>query len=158
MTRAEHVSVEFVAQKLRLKASWTTIARMTGASEASLRRRFDPEFALVAPTAVTPPSPRDRVHAALCKTALGTDGATIIARLWQANGARLRPKVLAQGIGGASAASQAVAEAKRIAMRLGIEFAPTQGRVAGQALSDRGVVKISKLAGLGGEPDGRGAQ
>lgn len=157
MTRAEDVSAHFVAQKRAMNASWATLARMTGASEAGLRRRFDPGFVRVAPGAETPPSPRDRVHAALAKTRLGADGATIIARLWQANGARLRPKDLAQGIGGASAASQAVAEAKRIAMRMGIDFAPTQGRVAGQALSDRGVVHISKLAGLGGEPGGRGA-
>lgn len=150
MTRVEDVSPLFVAQKRALNASWASVSRMTGASEVALRRRFEPGFTTAHPTFNPSTSPRETVRLALVKAGLNPDSAAIIAKLWQANGARMTPKDLIQGIAGTPLASHMVADAKRAAMRRGITFAPAQKGTGGQALTPEAVVMISELAGTGG--------
>lgn len=150
MTRAQDVDMAFVAGKRALGASWSAIARMSGCSEADLRRHHDTGYVAAADvTPKRPDSPRDAVAKALRRAGVHPDSALILARLWQANGARLRSDDLARGIAGGGAAQAACQDAKRAGRRLGIGFV---NAVTGFALSGEGVVRISELAGL---PRGR---
>lgn len=151
MTRAQDVDGTFVADKRAMGASWGAIARMAGCSEVDLRREHDLGFKKVAADVIPrrAESPRDVVAKALRRAGATRDEATVLARLWMANGARCRSDDLARGIAGGGAAQDVCKEAKKTAKRLGIAFAdgPT-----GFALAAAGVVRISELAG---HPRGR---
>lgn len=150
MTRAEDVGSGWVAGKRAANISWSAIARMAGCPEADLRRHHDPIYiGLDLSRGPDLCAPRDLVLAALKRLGLSKDEATIITRLFMANGARKRSVELAAGIVGGGAAYAACADAKRSARRLGITFHTGPN---GLALAPEGVARISELAGL---PRGR---
>lgn len=150
MTRATDVDAAFVAAKRALGASWGAVARMAGCSELDLRRTHDFGFTPAADvTARREESPRDVAARALRNAGATRDEATVLARLWMANGAWCRSNDLARGIAGGGAAQDLCKAAKRTAKRLGIAFAEGQ---SGFALADAGVVRVSQLAG---HPKGR---
>ena len=145
MTQVEDVSAHFVARHRANRANWGAIARMAGVSEPSLRRRFDRDYQPVE-SAHTTTSPRDRMIAGLRGKGFGADAAVILARLWQANGARMQPRDLIVGLAGLALASNLVTDARRAAMRRGIAFADRAP--GGHALTADGVVVLETLAGL----------
>lgn len=148
MTRAQDVEAEWVASRRAARMGWAAIARMAGCSELDLRRHHDP-LAPKADVAVRAESPRDRVCRALRRAGMRADEALIIARLWQANGARLKSHELARGVAGGGAAVSICREAKLAAMRLGVGFV---NGASGFQLSGEGVGRVSELAGLRGRP------
>lgn len=144
MTRIDHVDADFVLRKRALRASWSAIAGMTGCSELELRRKFDATLpALTALPAAKPTlSPREKAERALVKAGLGKDAATIVARLWHANGAVLPSAQLAQGIAGGGAARAVCVTAREVARaRLGLTF-----RDKGFGLTTGDLTIVSRLA------------
>lgn len=141
MTRIDHVDADFVLRKRALRASWSAIAGMTGCSELELRRKFDASMPAV-PTVKPALSPREKAERALVKAGLGKDAATIVARLWHANGAVLPSARLAQGIAGGGAARAVCVTAREVAKaRLGLTF-----RDKGFGLTPADLVVVSRLA------------
>jgi hypothetical protein len=151
--RAQDVSAMFVAEKRRLNASWSAIARMAGVSETALRRHHDDTFGSGFVDAVRKDarSDREKVRDALVGRGLSFDQAVILSRMWIANGARKKSIDLAAGIGGGEAAGIAVRDALRVGKRLGLSQSSAGSSTAGvgYALTAASVVALSKLAGLG---------
>lgn len=153
--RAQDVSASFVAEKRRLNASWSAIARMAGVSETSLREHHDPQWrrtiAVGAPVRKDPRSDRERVRDVLIGRGLSFDQAVILSRMWMANGARRKTADLAQGMASGLDASNAVKDAIRVGKRLGLSqlVSGQQTPGSGFALTAASVVALSRLAGLG---------
>ena len=114
---------------------------MTGCSELELRRKFDGSMPAV-PIAKPTLSPRERAERALVRAGLGKDAATVVARLWHANGAVLPSAQLAQGIAGGGAARAVCVTAREVAKaRLGLTF---RDKVFGLTPGD--LIVVSRLA------------
>lgn len=153
--RAQDVSASFVAEKRRMNASWSAIARMAGVPETSLREHHDPAWRRTinvgAAVRKDPRSDREKVRDALTGRGLSFDQAVILSRMWMANGARRKSSNLAIDIGAGMGADIAVRDAVRAGKRLGL-CAATSGSStagAGYALTAASVVALSRLAGLG---------
>lgn len=145
MTRALDVDYAWVAGKRAANASWAAIARMAGCNEIDLRRVHDVGFMAPAVARREQP-PRERVEAALRRAGLHGDFARIVARLWQANGARMLAGDLCKGVAGGAAACNMVRDARTASRKLGIGFEVKAG--SGFALTPAGVVRVSEIAGL----------
>jgi hypothetical protein len=145
----------FVAEKRRLNASWSAIARMAGVPETSLREQHDPTWrrpvTVGVPVRKDARSDREKVRDALTGRGLTFDQAAILSRMWLANGARTRAAELTHGIAVGEASQRAVRDAFRVGKRLGLSqlVSGTQTAGAGFALTAASVVALSKLAGLG---------
>lgn len=153
--RAQDVSATFVAEKRRMNASWSAIARMAGVPETSLREHHDPEWrrTITVGAAVRKDarSDREKVRDALIGRGLTFDQAAILSRMWIANGARTRAANLTHGIVTGEASQRAVRDAFRVGKRLGLSqlVSGQQTPGAGFALTAASVVALSRLAGLG---------
>lgn len=153
--RAQDVSATFVAEKRRMNASWSAIARMAGVPETSLREHHDPAWRRTinvgAAVRKDPRSDREKVRDALTGRGLSFDQAVILSRMWMANGARKKSIDLAAGIGGGEAAGTAVRDALRAGKRLGLSQSSAGSSTAGvgYALTAASVVALSRLAVLG---------
>lgn len=155
--RAQDVSSAFVAEKRRLSASWSAIARMTGVPETTLREQHDPTWmrspsvqGLSGAVRKDARSDREKVRDALIERGLTFDQAVILSRMWIANGARRKSVDLAQGIAGGESAGLSVRDALRVGKKLGLSqlMSGSQTAGAGYALTAASVVALSKLAGL----------
>jgi len=149
MTRAQDIAPEWVAQKRAANMGWATIARMAGCNEVDLRRAHEAGF-VGAEVPRRTLAPRERVEAALRGAGLHSDFARIVARLWQANGARVLADELCRGLAGGAAACNLVRDARTAARKLDIAFEVRAG--VGFALAPEGVIKVSELAGMRGRP------
>lgn len=144
MTRAQDVPASFVETQRARRASWGAIALMAGCSEVDLRRHHDPKFGAAALAAVPrrTPAPRDAARGVLVRAGLHPDDALMVARLWQANGARVSNEDLARGLAVAPDVRSACLGARRRAEALGIAFGPARH---GLALTAEGVSFVSEL-------------
>lgn len=143
MSRAALLDGGFVASKRRIGASWSAIAGMTGVAETDLRRHFEAGF--LDPTPRRALSPREAMEALLTNSGLIADHAVVIARLWQANGARIDNDTLARGVLGGSAAAPLVTAATRAAeARLGLVFRRL-GNGRGVAMDPASVAGLTAL-------------
>jgi len=146
MTTVDDVSGVFVAEKRSLKASWSTISRMTGVPELTLRRRFDGGYVEPEPrpTPAAEAPTRAMATRALQRQGMGPDEARVLARLWQANGRPVTSRDLARGIIGGGAAPDLTREARRAGVRIGLSFDVRPGG-GGICMTPGSVVKVSAL-------------
>lgn len=152
MTRIADVSAHFVAEKRAMRASWATIARMTGCAEVELRRRFEHGgVGMLDDAPAIAASPLDQARAGLMRRGCPPGEALILARMWMANGARRHADDLARGLTHLITAQGACRAAKAWAVDHGVGF--SQGFVP----TDAGVQRLGVLAGLRGGLSGQGA-
>lgn len=147
MTRAEDVSVLFVAQKRSAGVSWAHLARMAGCSEAALRARHDPAAMKAAGGARETLTDRDRVVAALVENGMGSDEAAILARIWMSNGATVSERDAVRGHLNGGDTHELIGDVRRQALRLGVKILR---KGSGFAMPTESVVTLSKLARIGG--------
>lgn len=147
MTRVSDLSADWVQARREAGYGWAAIARMAGVAESDLRRAHDPARGAMGPVVVPPPvSPRAQVRRVLQGRGLGPDEARMVARLWQANGARVPARDLVRGLDRPGDAYEAACQARREAERLGLGFVACGHRSL--QLTPSAVVAISVLAGL----------
>lgn len=146
--RAADVDIGWVAQRRAANMSWAAIARQAGCAESDLRRHYD-AGSQDAGWLRRAANQRETVAKALRARGFTRDEATILSRLWHANGRRCRSVELAAGITGGEAAREICAEAKRRAFNKGVRFEIGPG---GYALTPGGIATMSAWAGLRGRP------
>lgn len=168
MTRASDVDAAWVRQQRERGFGWAHVARMAGCAEADLRARYDPQYSGVARARV---APEDRVRLWLQQGGMVGVDATIVARMWAANGVFVSAVQLCDGLWSAMAQPSDSAKAARMSAerrnlatfviaesakaRAGVRGAGTGkvGAVRGPAMSPRSIQAISRAVGVA--PDGR---
>lgn len=148
MTRVADVDAGWVASKRRARVSWSNIARMAGCSEAALKARFETlEGPGPARDARAELPAIDKVRLALREAGIGEVSATVLARMWLANGAMKLAPDLTRDLGAHIEPWRAAQEARSTGQRrLGLSY--HWRRQDGYGLMPASIVALARLAGV----------